>query len=70
MPWRSRLDREVVNLTQRKARAVVTWGHAWDLVAIDFCVVPTATFRILFGFIALKHYCRRVHFNVTAHPTL
>ncbi len=39
-------------------------------MAIDFFVVPTATFRILFGFIVLAHDRRRVlHFNVTAHPT-
>ncbi len=42
----------------------------WHLVAIDFFVVPTATFRILFGFIVLAHDRRRVvHFNLTAHPT-
>jgi hypothetical protein len=39
-------------------------------VAIDFFVVPTATFRILFGFLVLALDHRRVlHFNVTAHPT-
>ena len=38
-------------------------------MAIDFFVVPTATFRILFGFLVLAHDRRRVlHFNVTAHP--
>ena len=45
-------------------------NHLRDAVAIDFFVVPTATFRILFGFIVLTHDRRRVvHFNVTAHPT-
>ena len=110
-PGRPGLDREVVGLIRRMARANVTWGaprirnelamlgievavstvakymprrrkppsatwrafldnHLRDLVAIDFFVVPTATFRILFGFIVLAHDRRRVvHFNVTAHPT-
>jgi hypothetical protein len=44
--------------------------HVRDLVSIDFFIVPTATFRVLFVFIVLAHYRRRiVHFNVTAHPT-
>ena len=33
-------------------------------------MVPTATFRLLFGFIVLHHERRRiVHFGVTANPT-
>ena len=37
--------------------------------AIDFLVVPTATFRLLYVFIVLSHDRRRiVHFNVTGHP--
>ena len=41
-----------------------------DLVSIDFFIVPTATFRLLFVFIVLAHDRRRiVHFNVTEHPT-
>ena len=44
--------------------------HLKDLVAVDFFVVPTVTFRILFGFVVLAHDRRRiVHFNVTEHPT-
>ena len=44
--------------------------HLKDLVAIDFLVVPTATFEVLFVFVVLAHDRRRiVHFNVTAHPT-
>jgi len=44
--------------------------HLKDLVAIDFFVVPTATFEVLFVFIVLAHDRRRVvHFNVTEHPT-
>lgn len=45
-------------------------NHVRDIVAVDFFTVPTATFRILFTFVVLRHDRRRiVHFNVTAHPT-
>lgn len=45
-------------------------NHASCLVGVDFLVVPTLTFRILFVFIVLHHARRRiVHTNVTAHPT-
>jgi transposase InsO family protein len=43
--------------------------HVKDLVSIDFFVVPTATFRVLFVLLILAHERRRVvHFNVTDHP--
>jgi len=45
-------------------------NHLKDIVAIDFFTVPTATFRLLFAFVILRHDRRHVvHFNVTAHPT-
>lgn len=45
-------------------------NHLQDIVAIDFFTVPTATFRILFAFVVLRHDRRIVvHFNVTEHPT-
>jgi putative transposase len=45
-------------------------NHMQDLVALDFFVVPTATFRVLFVLVILAHDRRRiVHFNVTEHPT-
>ena len=44
-------------------------NHVKELVAIDFFVVPTATFRVLFVLLVLAHDRRRVvHFNVTEHP--
>ena len=44
--------------------------HLKGLAAIDFFVVPTANFKVLFVFIVLAHDRRRiVHFNVTEHPT-
>ena len=45
-------------------------NHADCLASIDFFVLPTAAFRLLFVFIVLHHERRRiVHFGVTAHPT-
>jgi putative transposase len=45
-------------------------NHAQDLIALDFFTVPTATFRVLFVLVMLRHRRRRlVHFNVTEHPT-
>jgi putative transposase len=45
-------------------------NHLKDSVSLDFFVVPTATFRVLFVLIVLAHDRRRVvHFNVTEHPT-
>ena len=45
-------------------------NHVGSLASIDFFVVPTATFAVLFVFVVLRHERRRiVHFGVTAHPT-
>jgi len=45
-------------------------NHVNGLVSIDFFVVPTVRFRVLFVFLVLAHHRRRVvHFNVTDHPT-
>ena len=44
--------------------------HAQAMVACDFFVVVTATFRTLYVFVILELGSRRVlHHNVTAHPT-
>jgi len=45
-------------------------NHVKDLVSVDFFTLPTATFRVLFVFIVLRHDRRQiVHFNVTDHPS-
>jgi transposase InsO family protein len=45
-------------------------NHVDQIAAIDFFTVPTATFRVLFCCLILRHARRRVvHFHVTAHPT-
>jgi putative transposase len=44
-------------------------NHVPDIVACDFFTVPTATFRVLYVFIVLRHDRREVvHFNVTTNP--
>jgi putative transposase len=45
-------------------------NHVQDLVALDFFVVPTVTYKVLFVLLILAHHRRRVvHFNVTEYPT-
>jgi transposase InsO family protein len=39
-------------------------------IACDFCVVVTATFRLLYVIVVMEHVSRRIiRLNVTAHPT-
>ena len=46
-------------------------NHVRGLVSIDFFVVPTVRFKVLFFLVILAHHrCRVVHFNVTEHPTV
>ena len=75
------LGYEVAELTVAKymhrtsPRPSPTWrafltAHVRDIVAIDFFVVPTLTFRLLFVFVVLRHDRRELlHLNVTDHPT-
>jgi len=45
-------------------------NHLKQLVSIDFFVVPTIDFKLLFVFLILAHERRHIiHFNVTQHPT-
>jgi putative transposase len=45
-------------------------NHATAIIACDFCVVVTATFRLLYVFVVMEHATRRIlSCNVTAHPT-
>jgi len=45
-------------------------NHAHQIMATDFFVVPTVTFRLLFVLVVLAHDRRRiVHVAVTDHPT-
>lgn len=45
-------------------------NHARSVLACDFFVAVTATFRVVYVFVVLEVGTRRiVHWNVTAHPT-
>jgi putative transposase len=45
-------------------------NHMHESLAIDFAVVPTITFEIIYLFFVLSVDRRRIlHFNVTMHPT-
>jgi transposase InsO family protein len=45
-------------------------NQAKGIVACDFCVAVTATFRILYVFVVIEHASRRLlQVNVTSHPT-
>jgi transposase InsO family protein len=45
-------------------------NHAKAILACDFFVCVTATFRVLYVFIVIEHGRRRLaHVNVTTHPT-
>ncbi|MGO8930344.1 MAG: integrase core domain-containing protein [Limisphaerales bacterium] len=45
-------------------------NHAGTIAAMDFFVVPTVTFRILYVLVVMHHKRRKVvHFNITDAPT-
>ena len=45
-------------------------NHAKAILACDFFVTVTATFRMLYVFVVIEHGTRRLaHVNVTAHPS-
>ncbi len=45
-------------------------NHADGIASVDFFVVPTATFKLLFGLVMLRHDRRRlIHVAVSANPT-
>ena len=62
-------------MVRRRSPPSQTWrtfltNHVRQLVAVDFFVVPTLTFRVLFVFVVLAHDRRQIlHVKVTGHPT-
>src|SRR4030081_3711958 len=69
-------QRTVARLMPRRPKPPSqTWrtflqNHVADLASVDFFVVPTATFRVLYVFVVLLQHRRQVvHFNVTDSPT-
>ncbi len=54
----------------RQRWATFLHNHLHDTLAIDFAVVPTLRFGLIYVFFVLSLERRRVlHFNVTPHPT-
>jgi putative transposase len=62
-------------MVQRRKPPSQTWrtfldNHLKTLVSVDFLIVPTIRFQILYVFLVLAHDRQRiVHFAITAHPT-
>ena len=62
-------------MVSRRRPPSQTWrtflaNHVGQIMATDFFVVPTATYRLLFVLVILAHERRRVvHVAVTDHPT-
>jgi putative transposase len=60
---------------RRRQRPSQTWrtflsNQLGQIVAADFFLVPTVTFRLVFVLVLLAHDRRRIrHVAVTAHPT-
>jgi putative transposase len=65
LPWRP----------SSRPRGDLRWStflrlHAQGVIACDFLVTVTATFRLLYVFVVIEHRSRRlIHCNVTAHPS-
>jgi len=68
--WRTSETRD-----RRRQPPSQTWrtfltNHVGQIVAADFFVVPTVTYRLVFVLVLLAHDRRRIrHVAVTAHPT-
>jgi putative transposase len=60
---------------QGRPRGDLRWSiflrlHARGIIACDFFVAVTATFRLFYVFVVIEHHSRRlIHCNVTAHPS-
>jgi putative transposase len=65
-----RWDRAPGRRVQSQRWRTFVRNHAQAIIACDFCVVITATFRLLYVFVLMEHATRRLlHINVTEHPT-
>ncbi len=65
-----RLDRGPGKHIQSQRWTTFVRNHAQAIVACDFCVAITSTFRLIYVFVVIEHATRRIlHVNVTAHPT-
>jgi putative transposase len=67
----TRLDRGGSHPISSQRWQTFVRNHAKMIVACDFCMVLTATFRLLYVIVVMELATRRiVHVNVTAHPTV
>jgi putative transposase len=63
------------NRPTRRPKRDMRWStflrlHAQGIIACDFFVAVTATFRLLYVFVVIEHRSRRlIHCNVTVHPS-
>jgi transposase len=65
-----RVDRDPGRCVPSQRWRTFVRNHAQAIISCDFCVVVTATFRLLYVFVLMEHATRRIlHINVTAHPT-
>src|ERR1700739_45200 len=63
-------DASTCRRTTRQRWATFVRNHAKAIVACDFFISVTTTFRVLYVFVAMEIGTRRIlHTNVTAHPT-
>ncbi|MFC1735112.1 integrase core domain-containing protein [Candidatus Hydrogenedentota bacterium] len=70
--WPSTVKKYVVKSDKPPSQTWRTFlrNHAREIVSIDFIVVPTVRFKMLYVLVFLSIEKRRIiHFNVTAHPT-
>ena len=46
-------------------------NHRQEVAAMDIFTIPTASFKVLYGFFIIHHGRRLVlHFNITSYPTV
>ena len=70
-PWRTiQTNQKCTWSVHGLSEAIRLRNHALAIVACDLCVSITATFQILYVFVAMEIGSRRIlHCNVTEHPT-
>jgi hypothetical protein len=57
------------NFDQRQRWKIFLRNHRHGIAAMDFLVIPTARFRLLYTWFVIGHGRREIiHFGVTAHP--
>ena len=70
--WPSTVKKYMVKADKPPSQTwrILLKNHAREMVSIDFLVVPTVRFKMLYVlvFLSIERRCV-IHFNVTAHPT-